>query len=70
MLKKVGKMLNDLLDVGIDLVCFGVDTTSQDSIMIGEGKTTSFMQEMQDLLNKLYSFYEFGSCTQEKHRDV
>ena len=45
--------------MGIDLVCFGVDTTSQDSIMIGEGKTTSFMKEMQDLLNKLYSFYEF-----------
>ena len=58
MLKKVGKMLKDLLDVGIDLVCFGVDTTSQDS-MIGEGKTTSFMKEMPDRLSKLYSFYEF-----------
>ena len=32
LLKKVGKMLKGLLDVGIDLVCFGVDTTSQDSI--------------------------------------
>ena len=63
-------MLKDLLDVGIDLVCFGVDTTSQDSIMIGEGKTTSFMKEMPDLLNNLYSFYEFESCTQEKDRDV
>ena len=59
MLKKVGKMLKDLLDVGIDLVCFGVDTTSQDSIMIGEGKTTSFIKEMPDRLSKLYSFYEF-----------
>ena len=39
-------MLKDLLDVGINLVCFGVDTTNQDSIMIGDGKTTSFMKEM------------------------
>ena len=69
--KKVGKMLKDLLDLGIDLVCFGVDTSSQDSKMIGEGKTTSFMKEMPDLLSKLYSFYEFESCTQEKdYRDV
>ena len=28
------------------------------------------MKEMPDLLNKLYSFYEFESCTQEKDRDV
>ena len=65
-----GKMLKDLLDVGIDLVCFGVDTTNQDSIMIGEGKTTSFMKVLPDSLSKLYSFYEFESCTQEKDRDV
>ena len=35
-----------------------------------ESKPTSFMKEMPDLLNKLYSFYEFESCTQEKDRDV
>ena len=68
--KKVGKMLKDLLDVGIDLVCFGVDTSSQDSIMTGEGKTANFVKEMSDLISKLYSFYEFESCTQEKDRDV
>ena len=50
----------DLLDVGIDLVCFGVDTASQDSIVIGEGKTANFVKEMPDLINRLYTFYEFG----------
>lgn len=57
LLKKVGKMLQELKDSNIDLVCLGVNKTSGKQVMIGDGEAAHFFEGRPQVLSDLVSSF-------------